>query len=356
MLLIELLNVKKSYQNATGQIEALKGVSLKVERSDIYGVIGYSGAGKSTLIRCINLLEHPDSGQVLLSGNDITGSSQSQLEKTRQQIGMIFQHFNLLRSKTVFENIAFPLRYLRKSKQEIQQKVKVLLQLVDLSDKADCYPSQLSGGQKQRVAIARALANDPQILLSDEATSALDPQTTDSILQLLLELNRRLGLTIVIVTHEMHVVQEICNKVAVMENGLIVEQGDTFEVFSHPQTKTTRCFTASLFREGNVEKLIEQIDQNLGTFPNRKLLHLLFVGPKANNAYISHVIKRFEVEVSILYGSIELVQSRPIGSLFVAISGDEIKILAAMEYLKTEGVSVHILQELPSDDQEEVVV
>ena len=356
MLLIELVNVKKSYQNATGQIEALKGFSLKVERSDIYGVIGYSGAGKSTLIRCINLLEHPDSGQVLLFGNDITGSSQAQLEKTRQQIGMIFQHFNLLRSKTVFENIAFPLRYLRKSRQEIQQKVKELLQLVDLSDKADCYPSQLSGGQKQRVAIARALANDPQILLSDEATSALDPQTTDSILQLLLELNRRLGLTIVIVTHEMHVVQEICNKVAVMENGLIVEQGDTFEVFSHPQTKTTRCFTASLFREGNVEKLIEQIDQNLGTLPNRKLLHLMFVAPKANNAYISHVIKRFEVEVSILYGSIELVQSRPIGSLFVAISGDEIKILAAMEYLKTEGVSVHILQELPSDDQEEVVV
>ncbi|MFV0413621.1 MAG: methionine ABC transporter ATP-binding protein [Oscillospiraceae bacterium] len=258
--MIELVDVKKEFQTAAGCVRALEGVSLKVERSDIYGVVGYSGAGKSTLIRCINLLEKPDSGRVLVQGRDITGYSQKNLEKTRQGIGMIFQHFNLLRSKTVYENIAFPLRYLRKGKREIDEKVQELLSLVGLTDKAGSYPSQLSGGQKQRVAIARALANDPQILLSDEATSALDPQTTDSILQLLRELNRRLGLTIVIITHEMHVVKEICNKVAVMEEGKIVEHGDTFTVFSNPQTNITKRFTSSLFKVDSAEKLLGQIN------------------------------------------------------------------------------------------------
>lgn len=355
MYLIELIDVTKNYQASSGRIEALKGVSLKVDRSDIYGVVGYSGAGKSTLIRCINLLERPDTGKVLIEGKDLTAYSQADLERARQKIGMIFQHFNLLRSKTVYENIAFPLRYLRKSKKEIDEKVKKLLQLVDLGEKAGSYPSQLSGGQKQRVAIARALANDPQVLLSDEATSALDPQTTDSILKLLLELNRKLGLTIVMITHEMHVVKEICNKVAVMENGYIVEQGNTFEVFSSPQTNITKRFTASLFKEDSVEKLLEQTDLNRVVWEGGKLLYLMFVGDNANKAYISRVIRDFEVDVSVLYGSIELIQSRPIGSLFVAVNGEAEKVVKAIEYLKREGIGVRILQEAPSAAKEEAV-
>ena len=347
--MIELIDVKKTYPLAGGNVEALKGVSLKVDRSDIFGVVGYSGAGKSTLIRCVNLLEHPDSGRVLIGGEDITDYPEEKLERVRQKIGMIFQHFNLLRSKTVYENIAFPLRYLRKGKKEIDEKVRELLSLVGLREKADSYPSQLSGGQKQRVAIARALANDPQILLSDEATSALDPLSTDSILHLLMELNRTLGLTIVIITHEMHVVKEICGKVAVMEDGRIVEQGGTFEVFAHPRAEITKSFTASLFKVDSVEKLLGQIDLNALLGAGGWLIHLMFVGENANDAYINRVIRQFDVEVSVIYGSIELIQTNPIGSLFVTVNGAEAQIVQAIEYLKREGIGVEVLKNPASD-------
>jgi D-methionine transport system ATP-binding protein len=342
--LIELIDIKKAYPLAGGKVEALKGVSLKIDRADIFGVVGYSGAGKSTLIRCVNLLERPDSGRVLVGGEDITDYPEEKLEKVRQKIGMIFQHFNLLRSKTVYENIAFPLRYLRKSKSEIDRKVRELLQLVGLQDRAESYPSQLSGGQKQRVAIARALANDPQILLSDEATSALDPQTTDSILHLLSELNRRLGLTIVIITHEMHVVKEICGKVAVMEGGLVVEQGNAFDVFAHPRAEITRSFAASLFKIDSARKLLGQIGLPALLGEGGWLIHLMFVGENANDAYINRVIKQFDVEVSVIYGSIELIQAKPIGSLFVTMNGLEARIAQAIEYLRREGIGVEVLK------------
>lgn len=341
--MIEMVDIIKNYKTKTGCVNALRGVSLKVERSDIYGIVGYSGAGKSTLLRCINLLERPDSGQVLVEGRDIMELVHGDIEKMRQGIGMIFQHFNLLRSKTVYENIAFPLKCLRKSKKEIDERVKELIDLVDLSDKIDNYPSQLSGGQKQRVAIARALVNYPHILLSDEATSALDQQTTDSILRLLMELNRKLNLTIVIVTHELNVVKEVCNKVAVMENGLIVERGDTYEVFSNPQAGITKNFMASLFKVNAIEKLMTRLDRSRIFRVGGRLIHLMFTGESGYRAYISYVIKEFNLEISVLYGGIEQIQSGLIGSLFVAVHGKEAQIAQALDYLKDEGVGVNVL-------------
>ena len=343
--MIEMDGIVKNYKTRTNTVNALRDVSLKVERSDIYGIVGYSGAGKSTLLRCINLLERPDSGQILIEGRNIMELVHNDIEKLRQGIGMIFQHFNLLRSRTVYDNIAFPLKCMRKSKKEIDDRVRELIDLVDLKDKTDNYPSQLSGGQKQRVAIARALANNPHILLSDEATSALDQQTTDSILRLLMELNRKLNLTIVIVTHELHVVKEICNKVAVMENGLIVERGDTYEVFSNPKAEITKNFMASLFKVNAIEKLMSRLDRNKLFRPGGKLVHLMFIGETGYSAYISRVINEFTLEISIIYGGIEQIQSGLIGSLFVVIHGEETNIRQALDFLKKEGVGVNILYE-----------
>ncbi len=343
--MIELAGITKTYRASGKEVEALKGVSLKVERGDIFGVIGYSGAGKSTLIRCINLLEHPDQGRVIINGEDITDQTEGQLEKTRQKTGMIFQHFNLLKSKTVYDNIALPLKYLKKGRREIDQKVDELLALVSLEEKRNSYPSQLSGGQKQRVAIARALANDPQILLSDEATSALDPQTTDSILELLRQLNQKLGLTIVIITHEMHVIKEICNKVAIMEKGGIVEQGGLFDVFTNPQSQAAKRFTAGLFKLDGLEKLLKQIDLRELTGEEGKLLHLVFLGERANDAYIARLVRNFQVDVSIIYGGIEVVQQQTIGSLFVIIRGSPSQITRAVDDLKSKGVAVSVLAE-----------
>lgn len=343
--MIEMIDIIKNYKTKTSCVNALRGVSLRVERSDIFGIVGYSGAGKSTLLRCINLLERPDSGRILIEGRDIMELVHGDIERMRQGIGMIFQHFNLLRSRTVYENIAFPLKCLRKSKKEIDDRVKELIDLVDLGDKTDNYPSQLSGGQKQRVAIARALANNPRILLSDEATSALDQQTTDSILRLLLELNRKLNLTIVIVTHELHVVKEICNKVAVMENGLIVERGDTYEVFSSPKAEITKNFMASLFKVNAIEKLMTRLDRSKIFRADGRLVHLMFTGESGYGAYISRVIKEFDLEISVLYGGIEQIQSGLIGSLFVAVHGEKTQMAQALDYLKNEGVGVNVLYE-----------
>ncbi|HEY5524430.1 MAG TPA: ATP-binding cassette domain-containing protein, partial [Clostridium sp.] len=245
--MIDIQNLNKSYKDKNSTVEALRNISIHVNKGDIFGIIGYSGAGKSTLIRCINLLERPDSGKVIINGADITKLSEKNLRKPRQKIGMIFQHFNLLQYSTIYQNVAFPLLYTGINKKDIKKKVYELLELVGLTDKALSYPSQLSGGQKQRVAIARALANDPQILLSDEATSALDPQTTDSILNLLGKLNKKLNLTIVIITHQMAVIKEVCNRVAVIDNGEIVEQGTSIEVFIKPKHPTTRKFVDSIF-------------------------------------------------------------------------------------------------------------
>lgn len=240
--MIEFKNVNKIFQQKNSEIQALKDVSFKVEEQDIFGVIGYSGAGKSTLIRLVNVLEEKTSGEVLVDGHDVNKYSKKKLQVIKKNIGMIFQHFNLLNSKTVFNNVAMPLILQGKNKNDIKDKVNELLEFVGLEDKGKQYPNELSGGQKQRVAIARALVTDPKILLCDEATSALDPATTDSILKLLKRVNEQFGVTILLITHEMSVIQQICNKVAVMENGEVIEIGPVLDVFSHPQTSTAKNY------------------------------------------------------------------------------------------------------------------
>ena len=247
--MILLKNLNKTYSTKASEVEALKDVTLNIKKGEIYGIIGFSGAGKSTLVRCINFLEKPTTGEVIVDGKNLGTLSNKDLRIERKKIGMIFQHFNLMKSRTVFENIAYPLRGNGYSKEEINKKVNDLLKLVELEDKSKVYPSELSGGQKQRVGIARALANDPKVLLCDEATSALDPQTTKSILRLLKEVNKKFGITIVVITHEMQVVKEICTRAAVMENGRVVEEGSIFKIFSEPKEKITKSFidSTSLF-------------------------------------------------------------------------------------------------------------
>jgi D-methionine transport system ATP-binding protein len=326
--------------SAAAAVTALRGVSLCVEKGDIFGVVGFSGAGKSTLIRCINMLEKPESGEVVVDGETLSGLPEKELVRHRQKMGMIFQHFNLLRSKTVAENVALPLRYLKKPRGEVEARVAELLKLVDLEDKAAVHPAELSGGQKQRVAIARALACNPRILLSDEATSALDPQMTDSILDLLRELNRKLGLTIVIITHEMVVVREICNKVAVMEDGLIVEQGTLYDVFTKPQTEITRRFTAGLLKLDGFAKLNRQLNFSALFGDSNKLFHFVFIGKSADEPWLSRVISEFGIEVNIIYGGTEVIQGKAIGSLFTAIKGEEAAVAGALGRLKENGVQI----------------
>jgi D-methionine transport system ATP-binding protein len=338
--MIELRDIKKTFRAHGSPVEALKGVSLTVDRSDIFGVVGYSGAGKSTLIRCINLLEKPDSGNVIINGRDITGFGEKELEIHRRGIGMIFQHFNLMRSKTVADNIALPLKYQKKPKAEIERRLDELLVLVGLEDKKYAYPAELSGGQKQRVAIARALANNPAILLSDEATSSLDPQITASILELLRTLNEKLTLTIVVITHEMYVVKEICNKVAVMENGMIVESGNLYDVFAAPRTHITKQFTAGLLKLDGLEKLMRQLDFKNIMGAEGKLYHLVFTGAAANMPFVSMIVKRFGIEANIMYGGTDVICGKPIGSLFLILKGNEIALEKAIKYLEFNGVSV----------------
>lgn len=250
--MITVSGLDKYYQTAHGRVPALRDINLQIEKGDIFGIIGLSGAGKSTLIRCLNRLEEPDSGRIVIEGNDITGLGVSELRQARKKIGMIFQHFNLLDARTVHANVSFPLELSGYSKREINRRVAAILDLVGLNDKAGAYPAQLSGGQKQRVGIARALANHPEVLLSDEATSALDPQTTSAILELLGDINRKLGLTIILITHEMNVIRQICSKVAVLDKGEIVESGSVHQMFSSPSSTTMQLFLAhSAFQPGN---------------------------------------------------------------------------------------------------------
>lgn len=275
--MISLQNVSVTFQQKD-EIKAVQNVDLTVDKGDVYGIVGYSGAGKSTLVRVINLLQRPTSGDVLVNGTNLTSLTPKQLREKRKKIGMIFQHFNLMESRNVFDNVDFPLKYSGQSKQERRQKVTELLALVGLEDKANAFPSQLSGGQKQRVAIARALANDPELLLCDEATSALDPKTTLQILALLKKLNHKLGLTIVIITHEMQVVKEICNKVAVMEAGKVIEQGESIQIFSQPKQRLTRDFIRTAT---HIDQALETIlgSPKFSTLaPNEWLVELSYVG------------------------------------------------------------------------------
>lgn len=343
--MIQLEKVSKTFRQGRTEIQAVTEVSLEIKKGEIFGIIGFSGAGKSTLVRCINLLERPTGGKVVIDGVDLMSMPEVRLREERRKIGMIFQHFNLLRSRTVSQNIAFPLRKSKLSKEEKHQKILSLLELVGLTDKKDVYPSQLSGGQKQRVAIARALANDPKVLLCDEATSALDPQTTKSILNLLKKVNQELGITIVLITHEMAVVKDICDRVAIMELGRVVEEGETAEVFSHPKEKLTRDFmdTAS-----NINKIYELLDEKHALTQlkkGEKLVLLTYSGGNAGESVISHLAEKYQVQANIIFGNVDILKNKPLGKLVVILSGTEENMKHAIQYIQSRNVQMEVIRE-----------
>lgn len=341
--MIELVNVEKTYYSKAGDIHALKKTTLSIKAGEIFGIIGLSGAGKSTLVRCINMLERPTNGQVFVDGADLTAMSEAQLRKARQSIGMIFQHFNLLTSRTVYQNIAFPLEIQGLSKTEIDKRVRPLLELVQLQDRANYYPSQLSGGQKQRVGIARALASNPKVLLCDEATSALDPQTTKSILELLQNINKKLNLTIVLITHQMEVVKMICDRVAVMENGNIIEEGSMVDMFTNPQHPTTKEFTKSVVN-AEIPEMIKKLTLT-DTYKNgsKLIVRISFIGDSAGEPIVSGMVKHFSVDVSILYGNIDQLKDVPFGTLIIEISGDKEGINNALDYLHQQNLKTEVI-------------
>ncbi|AXI10356.1 methionine ABC transporter ATP-binding protein [Oceanobacillus zhaokaii] len=332
--MIEFKNITKVFHTKSKDTKALDDVSLHVKKGTIFGVIGYSGAGKSTLIRMANLLEKPTKGQVLFNGNELTKMSRGNLNIARQKMGMIFQSFNLLKTGTVYENIAIPLKLTGVPKKEIKERVNKYLEIVGLLDKANAYPAQLSGGQKQRVAIARALAHEPEVLLCDEATSALDPDTTEAILALLSKINRELGITILLITHEMNVVQSICDEVAVMENGRIIEQGRVIDLFSQPKTGTAKRFVQSLFNDTIPEEL-EKILKKSG-----QIVTLSFIGNASGKPALAMVTKKFDVYPSILSGNITQLKDEPYGRLVVHLEGSSSEVEKAVEDLTALGVIV----------------
>lgn len=334
--MIELRNVYKTFTRKEVKIEALKGISLKVEKGDIFGVIGYSGAGKSTLIRLVNYLERPSEGQVLVDGYDLGAYSDKELRAAKKNIGMIFQHFNLLESKKVFDNVAIPLVLLKKGKAEIRKRVEELLEFVGLSDKAGSYPSELSGGQKQRVGIARALASNPSILLCDEATSALDPQTTQSILQLLKRINAEYNITVMIITHEMSVIQEICNKVAVMEEGRIIEQGSVLDVFGEPKHLTTQNFVKTVIQNS----MTTSVRRTLKTEQGSRVYKLNFAGESASEPVLYEIIRSYGVKVNILFANTTEIQETTLGTIIVQLQGEPAQMEAALNYMKQHEVRV----------------
>ena len=343
--MITLQNISKTFIDGGKEVQAVKDVNLTIHDGDIFGIIGFSGAGKSTLVRCMNLLERPTSGTVTVDDKEITALSARELRKARKKIGMIFQHFNLMPSRTIFGNVAYPLKGSGLSRQEIADKVHNLLDLVGISEKENAYPSQLSGGQKQRVAIARALANDPKILLCDEATSALDPQTTKSILKLLQKVNETLGITIVVITHEMDVVKEICNRVAVMDHGNVVEEGEVFSIFATPQNKVTRDFIKTTSNLQMIEELVEAGSPVVALKPGELIVRLSYIEKNASEPLISAVTEKFGIILNIIFADVEIVQNAPIGGTVAIVSGDKDKVEQALTYLKEKNVGVEVIKD-----------
>ncbi len=341
--MIKLNNITKIFTLPDKKLTALDNVSLHVPKGQICGVIGASGAGKSTLIRCVNLLESPTPGAVIIDDVDLTQLSDAELVKTRRQIGMIFQHFNLLTSRTVFENVALPLELENKSKAEIQEKTTALLALVGLSDKHNVYPANLSGGQKQRVAIARALASDPKVLLCDEATSALDPATTQSILKLLKEINRTLGITILLITHEMEVVKRICDQVAVIDKGRLIEQGTVSEIFSNPKTELAQEFISSTFHITLPEEYLENLSDTPKHAKSYPIIKFEFTGRSVDAPLLSQASKKFGVELSILTSQIDYAGGVKFGFTIAEVEGDEDAITQTKVYLMENNVRVEVL-------------
>jgi len=340
--MIDLQGIVQTYRGPAGPVEALRGVELQVARGEVFGVIGRSGAGKSSLVRTINLLNRPLAGRVQVAGRELTALDEPALRQARQSIGMIFQHFNLLSSRTVFDNVALPLELADLSRTDIRARVAPLLELVGLSGLTDRYPAQISGGQKQRVGIARALASRPQVLLSDEATSALDPETTRAILALLREINRELGLTIVLITHEMQVIKQVAQRMAVIDAGRIVEQGETLQLFSRPQHETTRSLIDDVVPQALPAGVLERVRNLLGGVPASQgtLLRLVFAGDGSDRPLLSDVIRRYDVDLNIVHGHVEEVQGHPFGSLAVLARGAQETLAAAIAHLRGAGVQV----------------
>lgn len=343
--MVELTHISKDFGKGQKQVHAVKDVSLSVSRGEIFGIIGFSGAGKSTLVRCINLLERPTAGNVTVDGKRLTELSPKELRRERKKIGMIFQHFNLMPSRTVAGNVAYPLRGSGLSRKEIADRVQSLLTLVGIADKISAYPGQLSGGQKQRVAIARALANNPSVLLCDEATSALDPQATKAILHLLKHLNETLGITIILITHEMAVVKEICQRVAVMEHGRVVEEGEVFHVFAAPKQEITRRFIHTTSNLQKVEDLIAEHSPVVRLQPGEVIVRLSYLQKNVSEPLISTVSQKFGISLNIIFADITIVQDAPIGGTVAIINGDRGKITEAMEYLIEKNVGVEVIQD-----------
>lgn len=332
MVLIE--NLTKTYKQGNIPIQALKGIDLHIQKGEIFGIIGLSGAGKSSLVRCINLLETPTSGNITIDGQNIIKLNKKELRQARKKIGMVFQHFNLLMNSTVYENVAFPMKIDNKPKDYIDKKVTELLDLVGLLDKKDMYPSMLSGGQKQRVGIARAIANNPSLIICDEATSALDPETTNSILNLLKDINKKLNMTIIIITHEMDVIKHICNKVAILEQGKIAESGLVSDIFVNPQTQIAKSFFDS------VDVKLENDIYQKALDGNGVVIKGIFIGETSTAPYISKMIVKFNVEVSILLGNIQHMDDTLIGTLVIKITGQNQNIQKAIDYLRQNNVIV----------------
>lgn len=336
---IELMGLEKSF----GANSVLKGIDLSVEKGDVLSIIGASGSGKSTMLRCINLLETPTKGKILYHGKDITAGDLS-LSKYRAKVGMVFQSFNLFNNMTALENcITGQVSVLKRGRKEARQIAMKYLEKVGMAPYIEARPSQLSGGQKQRVAIARALACDPKVLLCDEATSALDPQTTASILQLIQRLNREMGITVVMITHQMQVVKEACHRVAVMENGRVVEEGDVFSIFAHPQQEITRSFVDSTTNLNKVEDLLEEGAEITRLKPGEKLVRLSYQRGSAAEAIVSTVSRNFGVDVNILLGSLELIDGALLGGLVVVFSGRAAGIENALAYFREKNVGVEVI-------------
>ena len=337
--MIKITGLKKIYKSEAGDVLALEDVNLEIGKGEIFGVIGLSGAGKSTLIRCMNLLEIPTAGSIEIDGREITRLKGAELRKLRSSLGMIFQHFNLLMQSKVKDNIAFPLEIANVPKEEITARVNELLELVGLSEKAEAYPAQLSGGQKQRVAIARALANNPKVLLCDEATSALDAVTTKSILALLKDINRKLGLTIVLITHEIGVIKEICDYVAVIDRNHIVEKGRVIDVLANPRTAAAR----DLVGQSVGRDVLADADFPKTGSGSSIRIKVTFTGKSALTPVISTIVRRFEVDANILFGSIDFIQGAPLGELVLEISGAENSVEGVLKHIEELGLKYEVI-------------
>ena len=344
--MIDLRGITQIYPGPQGPVEALRGIDLHITPGEVFGIIGRSGAGKSSLVRVINLLNRPTKGEVIVAGRDLTQLNDAQLRAARRDIGMVFQHFNLLSSRTVFDNAALPLELAGMDKAAIRERVNPLLELVGLSALADRYPSQISGGQKQRVGIARALASRPKVLLSDEATSALDPETTRSILALLRQVNKELGLTVVLITHQMQVIKQIADRVAVIDAGRIAEMGSVMEVFTRPQEAMTKSLIDEIVPQelpASVLRRVRALAARLAPGQVGQLLRLSYAGEQAYEPILSHLIRELELDVSILHGQMDEIQEQTFGSLALYASGSMARIGAAIDYLRSHGVMVRMV-------------